>query len=343
MKVLNQENRVSGPLSLLTLTLLLIGCSGGGPSIGTFDVGPIPPPFTTPSVTGVATSLYVVEQPQMKPGSILQFSISASGSAIPIATLNAPANLYVYSVATDSTGALYVGGNVPSAPSEILIYAANASGTATPYATIPGGDGSFADPQSMAFDTFGDLFVGGGNSCIAMFAPHSLGYQTPYGLIQGALTQIVNPNGIAVDKTGNVYVANGGPGVTQVLVFGPSARGNVAPTAILSGDQTTIGNPQGVATDLAGNLYVSDHGAILEFAPGATGNVPPIRTIGPGLGLIAGLRVDGSGNLYAVGTTVTGSPFALTFPATASGTSAPTTRITSNSWTSPGYSQLALY
>ena len=341
MKVLKQGNLFSGPLSFLIVGLLL-GCGGGGSSPGKFVVGPFPLPTNTPSTTGAATSLYVVEQPQMKASSILQFGVSAPGGAVATSTLNAPANLNVYSIATDVFGALYVGGNVPSAASEILVYAAGASGTATPYLTIPGGEGSFADPQSMVLDASRDLFVGGGNSCIAMFATTSAGYQTPYGVIQGALTQILNPNGLAVDSAGNIYVANGGPGVGQVLVFDPSARGNVAPARVLSGDQTTLGNPQGVATDLAGNLYVSDHGAILEFAPGATGNVAPVRTIGPGLGSIAGLRVDGAGNLYVVGTDAS-SPFVLVFPATASGPSAPSTRITSAGWTSPGYSQLALY
>ncbi len=53
--------------------------------------------------------------------------------------------------------------------------------------------------------------------------------------------------------------------------------------------------------DSAGNLYVSNSDSITVYAPGATGNAAPIRTISgasTGLSNPLGVAVDSAGHLY---------------------------------------------
>jgi sugar lactone lactonase YvrE len=99
-----------------------------------------------------------------------------------------------------------------------------------------------------------------------------------------------------------------------VTIYPASVTGNVLPTATIAGPNTQLGPAASVAFDAAGNLYVrnrrgcNEFGAnesVAVFAPGATGNVAPIRSIsGPNTGLMAsvnnldGMAFDSAGNLY---------------------------------------------
>ena len=74
----------------------------------------------------------------------------------------------------------------------------------------------------------------------------------------------------------------------DVEVFAYGAAGNATPARVLSGALTQISSPLDIFVDSTGSLYVLDNGpppggtnlpVILVFAPGATGNVAPIRTI----------------------------------------------------------------
>jgi sugar lactone lactonase YvrE len=105
-----------------------------------------------------------------------------------------------------------------------------------------------------------------------------------------------------------LYVPND-LGVTgNVVAFNASASGNVSPSITIAGSNTSLGPAEGIAFDANGNMYVSNKGVgcvtscIAVFAPGASGNVAPIRKIcGSNTqlnGNIAGVAVDASGFLY---------------------------------------------
>ncbi len=54
----------------------------------------------------------------------------------------------------------------------------------------------------------------------------------------------------------------------------------MAPFEVIEGATTQLCRPDGLAVDSAGDLWVADgEGRILEFAPGAHGDVAPIRDI----------------------------------------------------------------
>ena len=67
----------------------------------------------------------------------------------------------------------------------------------------------------------------------------------------------------------------------SILGFPAGARGNLAPTVTISGSQTMLTSPAGVAVDAAGDVFAADlfGDQVLEYAPGAHGNVAPIARI----------------------------------------------------------------
>jgi sugar lactone lactonase YvrE len=76
---------------------------------------------------------------------------------------------------------------------------------------------------------------------------------------------------------------------------------------MIRGDSTGLSSPGGLAVNESGKLYVVNQGtnAITEYAPGVTGNSPPVATIvdsQPRYGVTIGIAVDGAGRVY-VGTT----------------------------------------
>ena len=114
-------------------------------------------------------------------------------------------------------------------------------------------------PDAMAFDSSGDLFVtnSGGNT-VTEYAP---GSDTPSAILNGLL----GPDALAFDSSGNLYVANYDG--TTVSKFSP---GSLTPSATLTG----VENPDALAVDSSGDLFVANLGndTISKFA--AAGRLP---------------------------------------------------------------------
>jgi hypothetical protein len=345
----------------LSVIAMLTGCGGGSSNSGPTNPG-------GSGVPSVATSLFVYQNNDAffppAPSSVLQFLRTANGMVSPSSTINGPANVVFSALTVDATGNLYVAGQTIGATattgSEILVYAPGASGKASPTRTIGGpATGmqilSTTTVSSMAVDAASNLYVatdvgvGSGSSGrvypgISVFPPTANGNVAPTKSIAGDATGIFSPAQIALDSAANIYVANSAvQGPASILVFNSGATANAAPSSTLAGDKTTIYVPRGVALDAAGNIYVaslafspppagslSGTPSILEFAPGATGNVAPIRTItGPATTMaeIGNLRVDSAGNIYVInGSTI------LKFAADATGNVAPADSVTSSSY-----------
>ncbi|MEO6991420.1 MAG: hypothetical protein ABI202_07865 [Candidatus Baltobacteraceae bacterium] len=102
-------------------------------------------------------------------------------------------------------------------------------------------------------------------------------------------------------------------GTGKVEVFPLDAREDVQPERVLTGPQTLLSSPGDFAWDAQGNLYVIDAGffsssrqlvpqRVLVFAPGASGNVAPIRVIAGSKtgfnGFGSGIAVDHSGDVF---------------------------------------------
>jgi hypothetical protein len=153
-------------------------------------------------------------------------------------------------------------------------------------------------------------------------------------------------DGSSGSTASNVYITQDvifEPQLSQnIFQFPTTATGSVSPTQSLKGPAGVTFN--GLAVDTTGILYVggtitssspSNGAEILIYAPGASGNATPSRTIvGPSTGLggfgmssVYGLALDTSGNMYVSSFVNVGGilyPGVSIFPATANGDVAPT-------------------
>jgi hypothetical protein len=330
----------------LCLALTLAGCASDGMTYGNTAGAP-------------ATGVYVLQNTTAADGttngSVLQFSSSSSGAAIPSSTLNAAAGSSVATLAIDQLGNLYTTSQ-SSTSSSLVEYAVDSSNNAQPIRSIPfSSTTQLSGVNGLAADPVGGIYVPEDTGGVAIFSSTATGSVAPNGYILGAaqagggLSTLVTAKAATTDASGNLYLIDSGAGVTNpIVVFPTAATGNVAPTRAIGGALTTMtpGSPQAIATDAAGNLYVTNVVAgvssILVFDPTATGNVPPLRTItgtSTMLGCAGGIAVDTEGGyVYVVSTPTCGStasPSVLKFSTTGTGNIAPVSSFTSAAWTSP--------
>jgi hypothetical protein len=319
---------------------------------GCGSFGDVPPSGV---FTGTVTSypgphyVYVIQDPPSGTGQVLLFLQGANGSATPVQTITGPTGMDITAVATDSSGELYIAGYLPTSSFPVIeVYAAGASGAATPARTINVSD--LYSPTAMTIDASGSLYtVNPNDGEVFVYSSTASGAATPTRTISGSLTQLDASEGVAVDSSGNIYVAsalfNGNAATGAVYVFSSTANGNVAPTRIIT-------NPNGLflgeAIDSTGDLYLTldtvgtpPTGAIVEYAPGASGAATPMRTIaGAATGLLTagGVSVDGADDIFvsdqAANASGNGYTYSLDlFPASATGNIAPVDSFTSSSWT----------
>ncbi|MHB8736286.1 MAG: immunoglobulin domain-containing protein, partial [Terriglobales bacterium] len=185
----------------------------------------------------------------------------------------------------------------------------------------------FNNPQSVAVDTLGNVYV-------ADTLNHTIRQVTSAGMVTtlaglagsfggtdgtGAAARFYNPEGVAVDTAGNVYVAD----------FYNSAIRKLTPTGVVAtlaglvgvaGSVDGLGSaarfylPGGVAVDSAGNVYVADtHNQIIRKVTPAgavttLGGLSGSSGSADGTASVArffnpwGLAADNGGNLYVADT-----------------------------------------
>jgi len=358
MKLANSENEVLLKIAVVAAILLILaGCGGNSSSVHTGGGGTQPP--------SAAKDVYVIQSPVsygMSSGTILQFSATASGSVSPESTITAPADTAFQGLATDSDGDIYAGGYAPNDVMSLLEYSSGSSGSAIPTKNIPNNDTTqMWDPDGLAIGPNGQVIVGEDNGGVATYTATANGSAAPEYYILGAfeigggLSTLNAAQSVAMGS-GNLYVFNWQDGTSDppIAIFPATATGNVAPSGSIGGPLTGIAfdGVGGIATDVSGNIYISNSsatgGSILVFAPTATGNVAPIRTISGSatqLGYLGGIQVDAAGNIYVISVSDHGeNPTVLKFPATASGNTAPTSTFSSSTWTRPdNYLSLAVH
>jgi sugar lactone lactonase YvrE len=164
-------------------------------------------------------------------------------------------NLWVANSAADGSGANTV---VEFTKSQIA-----ASGSPKPAVRLASNAGSINNPQGMAFDPLGNLWVSD-SAAVKEFSVSQLaasGAPVPAVTIgDDGFGSLNGPEGITFDAKGNLWVAV----FFSNLVAGYSssqlaASGNPSPAVIVRpGDQSALNNPCGLAFDPAGNLWVSN-------------------------------------------------------------------------------------
>ncbi|MBI3414614.1 MAG: hypothetical protein HY043_04720 [Verrucomicrobia bacterium] len=214
-------------------------------------------------------------------------------------------------VAVDNTGKLYVADSY-----NFTIRKVTPAGVVTTLAGSTDGRGSadgtgnnaqFNQPQGLALDSAGNVYVADLGNAIRKVTP------------SGMVTTLAGLDGsygnVTVDGAGNVYVADRGnhtilkmtpPGVVTTLAGLAGSSGSKDGT----GSAARFKYPDGVAVSRAGNVYVADSGnnTIRQIMP--TGEVATLAGLAGGRGsaddagkaarfyLPSGVAVDSTGNVY---------------------------------------------
>jgi hypothetical protein len=204
-------------------------------------------------------------------------------------------------------------------------------------------------PSTSTVDIDGDLFE---------FGPNASGLTVPLLSLSG----IYPGSGITTDSSGNLYLSVYPSGCScggsaSIYVYNAGFN-SLTPSHIITPPVAEY--IDGLAVDASDNLYASGElssgtgaGRIDVYAPGASGNATPLRTITGSSTLLAGspaisayntLAIDDLGDLYTRSIDTAGSDLSVIheFSPTASGNVAPTTSITTT-LTGAGNYGIAVY
>ncbi len=207
-------------------------------------------------------------------------------------------------------------------------FPASANGATSPTIQITGPHTGFYPhcAVGLAVDRASNLYAArdcsGGR--VQVWVPGITGDVGPNAVINGPYSYgpVVS---MALDTANNLYTTS--YNVNKIIVWPAFMDGNVLPIREISGPLTQLHDPWGMAFDKAGDLYVVNIDEILEFAPGATGNVAPIAVIKSSGWPIdsSSVVIDKKGQIIT--TSEEGSSI-LVFAHGASGTVAPVNTIT---------------
>jgi hypothetical protein len=245
--------------SLSVMTLAGCGSSGNG----------APPPTAAKNIYAIQysyNSTTYVEQ-----DSLLVFSASATGSATPTSTLAMPSGFNANSVAVGPQGQIYVGGSQSGNNQDygqIMEYPAGSSGSATPTVTLMGGStGTFTNPDNMAVNAAGTLFVSSDDGTLEAFASGFTASSAPTQyLTWGVQTNPTTGNEnfdwtgyyLGVDTAGDIFYMDGGNEVVDVFAAG--ATGTTAPVRTITGTNTnSFAQLDNIAVDGAGDVYLVNY------------------------------------------------------------------------------------
>jgi uncharacterized protein (TIGR03437 family) len=248
--------------------------------------------------------------------------LSGDGGPAANAEIDAPASL-----ALDSAGDLYI---ADSGNARIRLVTAATGIISTIAGTSQNGDGGLApgavlnNPMAANVDTAGDLFIGGGGlirkvnvatGIISTFAGG--GGSTQNGTT--ALSAKLDPLSLIFDNSGNLIVGEAGliqridTAGTVTIVAGTGAAGYSGDGGPATAAQ--VGYVAAMAIDPSGNLVFADSGnQRVRRIDTATGLITTVAGNGntaftgvgqpataTGIGVVAGVAVDGSGNIYVGG------------------------------------------
>jgi hypothetical protein len=206
----------------------------------------------------------------------------------------------VNSLAVGANGSIYA--VVPGG--QLLEFAPGANGNVAPAISISGSNTGLDSPVGVTVDAAGRVFVTNLTSnVVTAYSAGANGNVLPSFEIAGTSTLLSSPIGEALDSQNTLYVANEGNGI--VTTYAAGSQNNVL-TASIGGSSTNLQSIAELAIAPDGTIcvisVVSGLQAIVEFAPGSSGNVAPLRTISGAasqLTDVSALVADAGGTLYA--------------------------------------------
>jgi len=211
--------------------------------------------------------------------------------------------------------------------SQILRFSATADGSVSPLSTISL-PADLLIVESMGIDPMGNIYVAGrgqyGAVLVVEYPPGANGSSAPIRTLSLGPTAYDNPGSMGFDAVGDVYIGLN----YSIAVFTP---GSTLPTRTIAGSATQIDSVNGIAVAADDTLYVTTGvfgvGSVLVFAPNASGNAAPARTI---TGTTAspfyspsGIAMDRNDHLYVAAFMATGSPSIFELDSQVSGVASP--------------------
>jgi sugar lactone lactonase YvrE len=333
--------RLLGVAALTLLSLALTHCSNSGGTATTVP-NPTAAPTASPSPSSNPSS-----NPTATPSPRPSGSPSSSPTATPSPTAKPTATPTPSPTPTPKpsptatpspsptpkpapSGQIYV---ADFAKNSIFVYAANPSGTLNeaPLATIAGSNTGLSQPQGIAVDASGRIYVAndvansgsagilsaGGYITVYAANPSGTLNEAPLATITQAVAQTGDvlpgfPSAITLDSSGRIYLATGDYGAGgggTVLVFPANPSGTTTQTPI--GTINTVGFAfTGVALDAARRIYTANPypqanapAEVAVFAANPTGvvsGVPVATIVGSNTGEDnpIGISLDASGKVY---------------------------------------------
>jgi hypothetical protein len=245
-------------------------------------------------------NIFVVNQgTQDELASITIYSAGSTGNTAPIARIIGPKTglKSPSALALDSHGYIYVtnDGSVAKEPDSITVYAPGSNGNSAPVRTISGSSTALLQPQGIALDSSGNIYVTSNvigpymNVAVLIYGKGSNGNVAPIASIDGSCAHLTVPGAIALNAS-NIYVSNAG-------AFGP--RGVVA-FARVEPEFSIGGEPRIQALSLAPILVYGPGGSHTTVAAGEQ-CLTPVSTIGDehaGIDQPSGIAVDPADNIY---------------------------------------------
>jgi hypothetical protein len=322
--------------SRLLLALVVAGalaaCGGGGTT-------PQPPPVPTPTPVPTATpspstTLWVTAGSTLMRLSAYHsevdvFSLGATGTAAPTRQIRVGQTLGVFpeSVAVDDLGNAYMG--VSPRLFQVTSPSSSGNGTAGTAFTSTGA----ADPRGIALDSSRCVYVAAGTAIEVYNGTIAGGYVKVATIPNGSTNSV---SGIAFDGSGALYAIDSNSydatntAAPTIAIFRGATCGGQTFQSALGGANTQLQLPAQIAFDAAGFIYVTDAGAkaVFVYAPGATGNVAPVRTIAGSNTRFQkpwGVAVDSAGVLHVSDQTANA---VFDFPSAATGNVAPSNTLT---------------